>query len=148
MTRCALGIVLLIGLCDACSGSDDPPPPGATAGQVRLTLSDEPVPGAPMGIEAAANPNQNLVGGPCFLLARWTDGEWTTMYNVESGRDEASPVDGGETTCPAIGLTLPHTFSFTMPSDMDHGTWRISYRWHKGGDQGAPAAVVFEVGGP
>ena len=131
----------------ACSG-DDPPALGASAGEVSLSIKAEPTPGGTVVVDVESGTDGSVTGGLCFTIERWSGGQWSTEYVVDSGSDTVAPVADEEWSCPAMGRTLPATFEVAMPQTLDDGTWRLSYGWHRGGERGAPATFTFEVDSP
>ncbi len=124
----------------ACSFGGDPrPEPGPAAGPVSVEVSAEPIPGATVVLDLAAD--ERAFGSACATIDRWERGGWRSAWWWERSSSEAQPIArDDEVTCPAIGVPLPTSMTVTLPDDLPLGTWRVAYAAED--DLGA---YVFEV---
>ena len=119
---------------------------GASDGEVRLDPQGALDPETRVTVALEADAHQRLVGGPCFMIFKWSPGFGPSPVWVVDTR-EAAPRrvgDDGEVTCPAVGSPLPATFTFTMPA-LDDGTYRITYNWRHADDESAARRTGAEA---
>jgi hypothetical protein len=82
-------------------------------------------------------------GSACVTLDEWRDGGWRSRWWWERPSPDAHEIPHDEErTCPAIALPLPADQTVTLPSQLEHGTWRLAY---VAGEDDL-GAYVFEVG--
>jgi hypothetical protein len=133
----AVALVVVVLVLSGCreESAFQSPELGASEGQVRLVTEGEFAPNARITVEVQADASQELTGGICLAIYRWSPGfgpgpDWV----VDARQDVSRRVTDDEATCPAMGAPLPASFTFTVP-DLDDGTYRVTYDWGRAEDQ-------------
>jgi hypothetical protein len=149
-----LAVALLLSGCREESAFQSPEL-GASDGEVRLVPQGDLAPNARITVEVQADAAQELTGGICFMIYRWSPGfgpgpDWV----VDARQNTNRKLTQDEATCPAVGASLPTSFMFTLP-DLDDGTYRVTYEWGRAEDQPGErlpqtgtAGYTFAVGAP
>ena len=143
MTRRTVALAgTVLVLASACATTQDgSPSPGPGGGPVQVQPNVKPGPGATVVLSLSADEADH--GSACTTADEWVDGEWRSRWYWERSSPVAESIpEGGERTCPAIGVPLPTEQTIALPSDLADGTWRLAYL--AGEDD--LGAYIFEVG--